>query len=267
MSNATQTGEEPVEQAAPPAPVVDSVTIEVPQAQPDKKDPKVDTTTGEPTGKTFTAADIEKARQEEKDKLYGRIETMQEEVNRIKQEREAREQAEREAREQAEAEARKKAEEEMSVRELLEQERQQWNDRFSSVEQRAAQAEALLEKERQYQQVEQYKAQRLQDEAENLMPELLDLVSGTTPEEIEASIALVKSKTDAIMAQVAANTQSQRQQQRGASVTAPPVGPMDNESTYQTLTAADIAAMDMQTYAQYRDKLLRAQPNERGLFS
>lgn len=272
MSN---TATEPVKQDPPQgdpptAPPVDAVVIPVdpPKADPEKKDPAVDPKTGEPTGKTFTQADIEKARQEEKDKLYGRIETMDEELKRIRKEREEREAAAAAEAERLAAEAKAKADEELSVRELLAQKETEWNTKFQSVEQRAAQAEALLDKERQYQTLQQYKAQRLTEEAEHIMPELADLVGGATQEEVEASIALVKDKTARILEQVVANTTQQRQQQRGVSVTAPPVGPMDNESTYQTLTADDIAAMDMQTYAQYRDKLLKAKPsNERGLFS
>ena len=75
----------------------------------------------------FTSDDIEKARAEERDKLYSRIsrtdqkfKTLEEELKSIKDARDADLAKEREAREAAEAEAKRVLEDEMSARQLIE---------------------------------------------------------------------------------------------------------------------------------------------------
>lgn len=215
-------------------------------------------------------AAIEAARQQEKDKLYPRLQSTEEKLAEIERERQA--ERERLAQEEAEREAERQrlAEEEMSVRDLLTKKEQEWTEKFSTLEQQQQQERALFEKERAFQALAEYRTRRLNEEAEHIMPELIDMVTGTTEDEIEKALALVKDKTGLILEQVQAQTQGMRQQQRAASVTgAPPVGPMDNETNYQTLTAEDIAAMDMQTYAQYRDKLLAGvadRTRNRGLY-
>jgi len=44
------------------------------------------------------------------------------------------------------------------------------------------------------------------------------------------------------------------------SPTAPPVGPMETQTEYQTLTAEDIRNMPMEQYAKMRDRLMNAVP-------
>lgn len=259
-----------IETTEPPADV-----IQVPVDQPAPSEPPTQQTTP-PSGinqellkDPAVQAAIEQARREEKDKLYGRIESQDERLRRIEQERQDEVQRQEEARLAAEAEAQRLAEEEMSVRELFQKERQEWESRFNSLRQEQEAERAFFEKERTFHQLQEYRRQRIEQEADNLMPELLDLVTGNTEEEVENSIALVRAKTDAILEQMRAATPPAATPQRGASITSPPVGPMDNESAYQTLTAEDIAAMDMNTYAQYRDKIhagLAERNRNRGLY-
>lgn len=248
-------GEQP-----PPSPQQQPV-VTIPVDPPPPADPDPDL--------VFTAKDIEKARKEEKDKLYGRLQTMEEELSSVREEREAREAAEAEAREAAEAEARAAAEEEMSARELIQAKEQEWSQRIAALEQERAEERRIFEMERAFQEVENYRTRAVAASEEEIMPELRDLITGNTPEEIDAAIALAKDKTARILQNVQAATQQTRQNQRGASVTAPPVGPMENDSNYKTLTAEDIRDMDMETYRQNREKILgslRDQTQSQGLY-
>lgn len=220
-----------------------------------------------PAGKTYTQAELdaerERIRKEEKDKLYPQLSTMEEDLKSLRAERDKETKAQEAARVKAEAEAKAKAEEEMSAKELLLQREQEWKAEMAALRSERERDQALLEAERRYAAVESYKTRRLGEEADEIMPELRDLVSGNTEEEIEQSIATAKTKTDAILANIQAHQQQQRQQQRGASITAPPSGPLENEATYETISAAEIAAMDPATYAKNRDKLMAAASRQR----
>jgi hypothetical protein len=165
---------------------------------------------------------------------------------------------------------------ELSAKELLLKKEDEWTQRFESVEkdykaridaietQRAAQ-EALLDKERRIQQLTAYRNSRVQDAADSIIPELQDLVFGNTEEEIENSIAVLTERSNAIIESIQQATAQQQGRLRGAPVTAPPVGPMETQTEYQTLTAEDIRNMPMDQYMKMRDRLLNARPS-RGRF-
>lgn len=208
--------------------------------------------------KTFTVEDIEKARQEEKDKLYKSLEETRAELAQMRQEREAREKAAADAQAAAEEAARKAAEEEMSAKDLIAQKEAEWNQRFASMQADQERNAALLEQERRFSQLQSYIARRAAEEADSILPELLDEITGSTEEEVENTINRMKAKSEAILANVVQAQRSQRQGMRGAPVTAPPVGPMDNNTEYETVTADDLRNMDMATYAKNRDRLLGA---------
>ena len=233
--------------------------------------------------KLFTEDDVENIRKQEKDKMYKRLEeadtrvkSMEEQMNIISQEREA---ARKEAEERAAKEAeilRQREIDELSAKELLLKKEDEFNQRINSVEQewqgrlaeiesqRQAQ-EALLEKERQMQEIQHYRAQRLQQEQESIIPELIDLVAGNSPEEIENSISILRERSSAIIESIQQATQQSQGRLRGAPVTAPPVGPMETQTEYQQLSADDIRNMSMEKYAQMRDRLLNAR-SPRGRF-
>jgi hypothetical protein len=219
----------------------------------------------------FTKDDIEKARKEEKDKLYGRLQAMEAEIAETRKEREERLAAEEAARQEAEAAARRAAEEEMSAKELIEAKDREWSEKIARLEAEREEERRVFEMERQFQELERYRVQALAAAEDEIMPELRgpEDIRGNTPEEIDAAIALAKDKTARILANVQAVQQQARQAQRGVSVTAPPVGPMENDTNYQTLTADDIRNMDMDTYRQNREKILGAlghQTKNQGLY-
>lgn len=235
------------------------------------------------TGKTFTEDDVESIRKQEKDKMYKRLEeadarvkAMEEQMSLISAEREA---AKREADERAAKEAeliRQRELEELSAKELLLKKEdefnqrinsveQEWQEKLSSIEAQRQAQEALLEKERQLQALEHYRNSRLQQEQEHIIPELIDLVSGNSEEEIEQSISVLRERSSAIIESIQQATAVSQGRLRGASVSAPPVGPMETQTEYQQLNADDIRNMSMEQYAKMRDRLLNAR-SPRGRF-
>lgn len=229
----------------------------------------------------FSEDEVHKIRQQEKDKMYkrledadGRVKAMEEQLNLLSSEREK---AIKEAEERAKKEAeilRQREIEELSAKELLakredefnqriNQVETEWSQKFSELEQQRQAQDALLEKERYLQQLDTYRQRRLQVEQETIIPELRDLVTGNTEDEIENSIAVLKERSNAIIESIQRASQPPRP--KGAPVTAPPTGPLENQQEYQTLTADDIRNMPMDQYVKMRDRLLNARPS-RGRF-
>ena len=220
---------------------------------------------GEP--QYFTAEDVARIRAEEKDKLYGRITETEAQLAEIRREQEERAAAEQAERERIEAERRAEEEAAMEVRDLLERREQEWNQRFEQLEQDRARQEALFQREQEMAALDKYRQQTVEQNAEWIMPELRDLITGATVEEIDRSVNEMRERTSAIMQNIAdVAQQSQRPTMRGVTPTgAPPVGPMEQSSTYENLTAEQISNMSMDEYRQHRDRLLQAaSPTFRG---
>lgn len=230
-----------------------------------------------PAEPQFTAEDIAKARKEEKDKLYKKMEAQEEalkqfqaEVEALRKAREA-EEAEKDAkRQEREAAAKQKAEEEASAKELLKMKEQEWNARFEALQQEQAQKEALLAKEREFLRVQNYIQARVSEERDNIAPELLDFVGGNTEEEVENSLAIVKQKSAAILENIQQTLQQARAGMRGVSPTGySTTGPMDTEPGTKSFTPEELKNMKMSDYAKYRDSLLgtsRTAQSNRGLY-
>lgn len=215
--------------------------------------------------KGYTEVDLQRVREQEKSKLYPQIDSLKEEINLLKKDREAQlAEANRIAAEKEE-EARKKAEAEMDVRQLLEQKENEWKSQLEEIRQENARKDALLERERQYSELTAYRNQRIKEEENNIMPELLDMVSGNSADEIEQSIAGLKERSSKILESAQAAIQQQRRDMKGTSTTLPPT--MENNSGQQSFTADQIAAMSVTEYAKYRDNLLpNANARNKGIF-
>jgi hypothetical protein len=212
----------------------------------------------------WTDEDIAAARREEKEKLYPRIDEMGQQLRQMQEERAA-EQAERErlAAEAAEA-TRLREEDELGVRDLLARKETEFQQQMAKLEQRYDADRAIFERERTFNELSNYRRDRIEQEQEFILPELRDLISGDTVEAIDASIETMKARTNQIFANLQAN-QPAPYQPRGAAPTAPPVGPMEQMPTYENLTPEDIKGMDMDTYKRYRNQLLAAtNPQRRG---
>jgi hypothetical protein len=235
------------------------------------------------TSKVFTEDEVEGIRKQEKDKMYKRLEeadtrvrSMEEQMNQITAEREA-------AKKESEARAAKESEilrqreiDELSAKELLLKREEEFNQklqeidgdykrRFEEIEAQRLAQEAIIEKERRLQELSSYRNRRLQESQEEIIPELIDLVSGNSEDEIETSISVLRDRSSAILESIQQATAQQQGRLRGAPVTAPPIGPMETQTEYQQLNADDIRNMTMDQYAKMRDRLLNARPN-RGRF-
>jgi DNA repair exonuclease SbcCD ATPase subunit len=219
----------------------------------------------------YTADDLARVREQEKAKLYPQLEKMKEELatlKRLREEQEAKD-AERQAR--LEAEAREKAEREkeleeseLSFKDLLKKKEEEFNSQLENERLERERAFALLEQERKFQELMQYRQQRLEQERDNIIPELIDLIDGNTPDEVEQSIAGLKDKSARIIDSAQQAMSSARQQMAGARITAPAAGPLDNDMDQRSYTPDSIRDMSLADYAKQRAKLLGNAASNRG---
>lgn len=225
-------------------------------------------TTEAPSGKSYTEEDLARVRSQEKDKLYPQIDSLKAEVaelKRIRDEELAAQQAEKEAKD---AEARARAEQEMDVRDLLKQKEAEWKEQLERERQERERTFALLEREKAFNELQEFKSKTLESSRDDIIPELLDLVTGNTPEEIATSVESLKERSARILESAQQAMQAARRDMKGTSITTPPAGPLDINSEQRNFTADEIAAMPMNEYAKYRQRLLsdKAQGRGQGLF-
>ena len=216
----------------------------------------------------FTAEDIARAREQEKSKVYPQLEKLREELAALKREKEERESLEAAAQAEAEAEARRKAEEEMEIRDLLAKKEEEWTAQIEAERLDRERAFALLENEKRFQELQSYRQQRLEQERESIIPELLDLVDGSSIEEIDASIENLRERSSRILDSAQQAMQSARRDMAGSRVTAPAAGPLDADPENRSYTPDDIRQMSMADYMKHRQRLLgdSAASRGRGLF-
>ena len=224
--------------------------------------------TGESDPRFYTQEDIEAARKQEKDKLYRRLETMQEQVARLEQEqRQRQEQAEAEQR-ALEEEARKQAESEMSAKELLELKEREWQEKMRGIEQQMEAERALRERETQFAELMNIRQQLINDYSDRVAPELIDLIEGENADELRQSAEDMAARTQRILAQTQEAMQNVRQQTPTARITAPMSG--ENSGTNaRVMSPEEIRSMSMADYAKQRRSLLGEGadgPTNRGLF-
>jgi len=224
---------------------------------------------------SYSADDLAKAREQEKAKLYPQMEKMKEELaalKKAKEEEEARKQAKAAERAAKEAERiaekqnkqKEQQEKELKFKDLLKKKEQEFESKLEAERLERERAIALLEMERKFQDVQNYRQSRLEQERDNIVPELIDLIQGNSQDEIEQSINLLKEKSASISQSVQQAMQSARQQQVGARVTAPASGPLDNDSDQQIATPDSIRDMSLADYAKQRAKLLGSAASNRG---
>ena len=216
--------------------------------------------------KGYTEEDLKRVREQEKSKLYPQIDSLKEELNTLKKREEERAAEAERLRLEAEAVARKQAESEMDVRTLLETKEKEWAEKLESERLERERAFSLLERERQYAEITAYRTRRLEEERENIIPELVDLISGNTPEEIEQSITGLRDRSAKILDSAQQALQSARRDMTGTRTTLPPT--LETNSDQQQFTAEQISAMSVTEYAKYRSRLLgrAASDGNKGIF-
>ena len=216
----------------------------------------------------YTEEDLAKVRSQEKEKLYPQIETLKEELNSLRKERE--EEAARKAALEAEEalKMKEKQESELEIRDLLKKKEVEWQEQLERERQERERAFALLEREKSYADLQAYRQQVLEQERENIIPELVDLIAGNTREEIQASVEGLKERSARILESAQSAMQTARKEMTGTRATLPPAGPLENNSEQRQFTAEEIQSMSINDYAKYRARLLSptAQGKSRGLF-
>jgi chromosome segregation ATPase len=197
---------------------------------------------------TFTAEQVEAFRQQEKDKLYQAQEalrksneTMQAELAKYKSAEDARETEAAATAAALAAEKKAHDEEELSAKELLAKRDEEWRNQFAQLQADRNRDRALLEKEREYSALQQYIARRVTEERDDIEENLLDLVTGSTPEEVEASIVSMKQRSMRIMENARQNGVMTRAAMPGVSSAAGNVGPLDQLGEPREPTAEEIA--------------------------
>jgi ParB-like chromosome segregation protein Spo0J len=232
-----------------------------------------------PPNQFFTVEDIEKARREERDKLYGRIsrtderfKTLEEELVSLKADRDRRVEDEAQHRAQAEALLKAKSEEELSAKQLIEQREKEWNDRFQKMTEQQEIDKALQAKEREFIALQSYIQRRAAEEqiGETIGGELLEFINGNNEQEVEASITKLREKTQSILNGIRDGQQQARASLPGVSMTgAPPSGgPLDNISGQQRqLSPEDIAKIPMSEWHKFRSQIgIDGAGSNRGLY-
>jgi alanyl-tRNA synthetase len=244
------------------------------QEQPASEITETSSETPEAPTQVYTADDIARARSQEKEKLYPQVEKLKEELSLLKQkeaEREAEETRRKEERKARDAEAAKKKKEEeeaeLSAKELLARKEQELMALVQEERAEREKALALLDQERKFQQLMNYRSQRIEQERDNIIPELIDMVQGSTEDEIEQSISALKTKSAKIFEAVAQSSVQSRKEMVGSRVTVPASGPLDNDSEQRSFSPDDISQMSLADYAKNRAKLLGNTNNSgQGLF-
>jgi hypothetical protein len=276
-----------------PRVIIDGVPTEVPANmifQDDGQTPLL------PAGRIFTEDDIARARQEEKDKLYSSIERNNTELTQLREQvgsltaAEQRRQAQLEE-EQArlEEEARRQEQSTMEPQALVQQQRQEfdqriqqmnqdWEQRFQESEQQRQIAEAQAAKEREFATLRDYTLSQVEANKDNIAPQLLPWIQGNTQAEVDASIQRAVATTNEIVAdlqqaQIPDPTQQVQQPFSAQPPTLPGTRPTggpantDPSAGFQQLTVEQINAMPMQEYAKLRPQIgIGGQNNNRGLF-
>lgn len=220
----------------------------------------------------FTAAEVEAARQQEKDKLYGRIESQEQRLARLEAERQAEADAAAAAEAARLAQERLAAEAEMSAKELIEAKDREWSDRFMAIEADRERERTIAAKEQEFLLLQNYIGQVKAQASEDVLPELLDTIGErcNTQEEVNASLATAQARSASIIQNVTQNSGGvPTLPPKGASITAPPVGPSDAQGATKTFTAEEIRDMPWAEYQQHRTGLLGSasrQVAERGLY-
>lgn len=216
--------------------------------------------------RVFTEADIAKARKEEKDKLYSDMASLKDQFAQAQktlqeiQEQKAQELAEAQRKQdEKDAALRAKQEEEMSAKALLEAKLKEtndtWEERFSKLQQERDNERALAAKEREYNELVDYRNSQLQANANDIAPQFHDFVTGNNKEQIDNAIARAKAATQSIAEEIAQAARQQQPQQRGVSATGyTALGPLDGQMGQKTYSPDDINNMSMAEYAEFRQK-------------
>ena len=160
---------------------------------------------------------------------------------------------ERETREKELADAKKAAEEEkMTAQQLIESRGRQWEQQIAEMQRKQDEQTALFQKEREFTQLQIYIRDQVAAHADDIMPELLDYIGGSSPEEVDASIQVALQKSLSVAQKLAEMQTNGRASMQGTRTGPVPIGELDRPAGDGQLTSEQIAAMSMPEYAKFR---------------
>ena len=172
------------------------------------------TTTDSVKSKFYTDEDLAKVRSQEKDKLYPQIESLKEELNSLRKEKEE-EAARRNANAQAEAErAKAEALSELDSKSYADARLSELQEQLERERQERERAFALLEREKTYADLQAYRQQVIEQERENIIPQLVDFIQGNSREEIAESVERLKERSASILESAQSAMQNARKEMK-----------------------------------------------------
>lgn len=175
--------------------------------------------------------------------------------------------AETKRQQEIEAERKKAEEAKMTAEQVIQRRQEEMAAQLQSVQEQNSQQIALMAKELEFQKNSAYAQRRINEESDNIAPELIQFVTGNTPEEIEASIERVKATTASIVENMRSAGTRQRAAMPGVAPAAGTngVGPLDTPGE-RSYSDKDIKDMGMAEYAALRQRLGLGGANNQGLF-
>jgi hypothetical protein len=230
----------------------------------------------------FTAADIEAARKQEKDKLYQTVESWESkfmEQGQVLAELMKAKDVDVKA---AKAEATKAAEEaaakewaEKDSKTLVADVRAEFEAKLAAMAKQNDVERETFAKERSFTELRDYAQAAVAKAvaANEVAPELVGYVTGNNTAEIDASLIRVKATTETLLSSFAEATAAAAipPVPRGVSPTGyTPAGPMDADPSHKTYSPQDIKDMSMEEYASKRGAFLGAAAQsgrDRGMFA
>lgn len=250
------------------------------------------------TGRMFTEEEVNKIREDEKNKLYSRLDTVTQELQSFKEQvgsltaAEQRREAQL-AEEQARLAEEARVQEEQGLdaqtlvarareewNQTLTQKQQEWDERFSQSEQQRQQAEAIAAKEREFNDLRDYITAQVTANEAQIAPQLRTWINGSSREEVDAAIARAIETTNELAADFQQSLEQIPNNQQAfvfdQQAPAPPATPgtrstapvgADAAAQFQTLTQEQIQNMPMDQYAKLRGQLnIGNQSQNRGLY-
>lgn len=257
-----------------PLPPDSGQTISVPAQTPAPQQPVMPQVA--PPQQYFTAEDLERARQQEKDKLYARLESadqkvqaFQTDLDSMKAERQAEKDALAAQQAAAVAAQQKADEEKLTVTELIAKRDSEWQQEKEQLKQQMETERVIAQRDRELFQLQSFIQRRVAEEVaqDNIAPEFVDLITGNNEAEVESSITRMKEKTASIVAGMG-GSRTPASSPGVSPAGFAPSGPLDNITGTRQYTAEQIKAMNAQEYATFRAQVgIDRAGNNTGLFN
>lgn len=227
------------------------------------------------SGRFFTEDEVERIRQQEKDKMYDRLEKSEKQlaefkstVDSLAQDKKSRDAELARQQQQAAEETQRLQNEKLSVQEMLEQQKTEFQKQQEMLKADWDLKLTTMQKEQEFLQLRAYIQKRINEEvnAATIIPDLAEYINGDTEEEVEASIKKAQEKTESIVQAALGSTPPSIPM--GTSPTGAPFSPLDNLSGPRQKSREEIARMNMRDYAEYRRQTgLDRAGSGQGLFS